>query len=159
MSDEQPNPADFGMHGLCPHLVCKGAGDAMDWYAKAFGAVEMVRLPGPDGRLMHGSMQINKCMVMFADEFRDVGPEHGNAAPPTLGGTTVVMHMVVDDCDAWIARAEGVGATVILPASDMFWGDRYGQIQDPWGHRWAIATPKGPPIHGEALVEAMHKAM
>jgi PhnB protein len=153
------NPADFGMHGLAPHLVCKGAGDAMDWYKKGLAGEELMRLPGPDGRLMHGSMKINGCMVMFADEYGDVGAEHRNAAPLTLGGTSVVMHVVVDDCDAWIARAEKAGAKVILPAADQFWGDRYGQIEDPWGHRWSLATPKGPPVMGDALTEAMNTAM
>ncbi|MEY2926300.1 MAG: hypothetical protein RL367_777, partial [Pseudomonadota bacterium] len=87
MADPGPNPADYGMHGLCPHLICKDAGAAMDWYIKAFGAVENMRLPGPDGRLMHGSLQINKCMVMLADEFGDVPADLRTAAPPTLGGT------------------------------------------------------------------------
>jgi PhnB protein len=159
MTDDHPNPAAFGMHGLCPHLVCKGAADAMEFYKKAFGATELMRLPGPSGKLMHGSVQINGCMVMLADEFDDVGPEHRNAAPSTLGGTSVVIHLQVDDCDAWIARAVAAGATLIMPAADMFWGDRYGQIEDPWGHRWSIATPNGPPVKGDALVDAMHKAM
>jgi PhnB protein len=157
--DNAINPADFGMHGLCPHLVCKGAADAMDFYKKAFHATEMMRLPGPDGKLMHGSMQINGCMVMLADEFRDVGAEHSNAAPPTLGGTPVVLHLQVDDCDAWAARAIAAGAKWIMPMADMFWGDRYGLIEDPFGHRWSIATPKGPPVMGDALIEAMNKAM
>jgi PhnB protein len=159
MTDNIANPADYGMHGLCPHLVCKDAGAAMDWYVKAFGAVENMRLPGPDGRLMHGSLQINTCMVMLADEYGDVPEAHKTASPLSLGGTCVVIHMMVDDCDAWIARAQAAGATVILPAADQFWGDRYGQIQDPWGHRWSITTPKGAPVMGEALTDAMNKAM
>ena len=159
MTEAAPNPADFGMHGLCPHLVCKGAADAMDFYKSAFGAVEMMRLPGPDGKLMHGSMQINGCMVMFADEFGAVCAEHSNAAPPTLGGTPVVIHLQVDDCDAWAARAVAAGAKTIMPMADMFWGDRYGLIEDPFGHRWSIATTKGPPVMGDELVDAMSKAM
>ena len=159
MTEAAPNPADFGMHGLCPHLVCKGAADAMDFYKSAFGAVEMMRLPGPDGKLMHGSMQINGCMVMFADEFGDVGTEHSNAAPPTLGGTPVVIHLQVDDCDAWAARAVAAGAKTIMPMADMFWGDRYGLIEDPFGHRWSIATTQGAPVMGDELVDAMNKAM
>jgi PhnB protein len=159
MADLPVNPAEYGMHGVCPHLVCKGAPDAMDWYKTAFNATEMVRLPGPDGRLMHGSLLINKCMVMIADEYRDIGREHGNAAPPTLGGTPVIIHMTVDDCDAWAARALAAGATLIVPIADMFWGDRYGMIEDPFGHRWALATPKGSPVHGDALVAAMNSAM
>ncbi len=155
MSDGNFNPADYGMYGVAPHLVCKGAGAALDFYVKAFGGTEMVRLPGPDGRLMHGSVKINNCMVMLADEFGDVDEQHRNAAPPTLGGTSVVIHLQVDDCDAWAARAVAAGAKTIMPMADMFWGDRYGVIEDPFGHRWSIATPKGPPVHGEALTEAM----
>jgi PhnB protein len=158
MSAEKPNPADDGMRGLAPHLVCKGAADAMDWCKKGLGAEELMRLPGPDGRLMHGSMKINGCMVMFADEFGDAGPEHSTASPLSLGGTSVAIHMVVDDCDGWIARAQAAGAKVIMPATDQFWGDRYGQVEDPWGHRWSMATPKTS-VTGEELVDAMNKAM
>jgi PhnB protein len=156
---DQPDPAEFGMHGLCPHLVCKGAGEAMDWYKKGLAAEELMRLPGPDGRLMHGSMKINGCMVMLADEYGDVGAEHSNAAPPALGGTAVILHVVVDDCDAWAARAVAAGAKIITPFADQFWGDRYGMIEDPWGHRWALATRKGEVVMGDELVEAMNKAM
>lgn len=159
MTEDMPNSVESGEQGLCPHLVCKGAADAMDFYKKAFNAVEMVRLPGPDGRLMHGSMKINGCTVMFADEFRDVGPEHSNAAPTTLGGTPVIIHLQVDDCDAWAARAVAAGAKIIMPMADMFWGDRYGLIEDPYGHRWSIATPTGPTLSGEELTEAMKNAV
>jgi PhnB protein len=159
MSDPAPNPADFGMHGLAPHLVCKGAAAAIDFYVKAFGATELIRLPGPDGRLMHGSIMVNNCMVMLADEFGEVDEAHRNAAPPTLGGTSVILHLQVDDCDAWAARAVAAGAKTIMPMADMFWGDRYGVIEDPFGHRWSIATPKGPPVMGEELNAAMNNAM
>jgi PhnB protein len=159
MSEQPINPTEFGTYGLCPHIVCRGAGDAMDWYAKAFGAVELVRLPGPDGRLMHGSMMVNGCMLMIADEFRDVGPDHQNAAPPTLGGTPVMLHLNVTDCDAWTAKAHAAGATIVMPMADMFWGDRYGMIEDPFGHRWSIATSKEPPVTGDALTQAMHAAI
>ncbi len=159
MAEGIVNPADYGMHGLCPHLVCKGAAAAMDFYKAAFDAAEMVRLPGPDGKLMHGSMQINGCMVMIADEFGDVDEAHRNAAPPTLGGTSVVIHLHVDDCDAWAARAVAAGAKWIMPMAEMFWGDRYGVIEDPFGHRWSIATPNGSPVTGEELIAAMNNAM
>ncbi len=153
------NPADFGMHGLAPHLVCRDAASAMDFYKKAFDAEELMRLPGPDGKLMHGSMKINNCMVMFADEFGDVDAAHRNAAPPSLGGTPVTIHLQVEDCDAWAARAVAAGCTTIMPMADMFWGDRYGIIEDPYGHRWSIATPQRAPVMGEELVGAMNKAM
>ena len=155
----RPSPADLGMHGLAPHLVCKGAVDALDFYKKAFGAEELMRLPGPDGKLMHGSVKINNYMVMLADEFGDVDAAHRNAAPPTLRGTSVVIHLQVDDADAWAARAVSAGCTTIMPMADMFWGDRYGVVEDPFGHRWSIATPKGAPKMGEELVDAMNKAM
>lgn len=159
MTDQMPDPAEFGMHGLAPHLVCRGAADAMEFYKTAFGAEELMRLPGPDGKLMHGSMKINGCMVMFADEFTDVDEAHRNNSPQTLGGTCVALHLQVDDCDAWMARAEKAGARIAMPAEDMFWGDRYGQVEDPWGHLWSIATPKGAPVMGEELVAAMNDAM
>lgn len=159
MAHSAPNPADYGMFGLCPHLVCKDAGDAMDFYVKAFGATEMVRLAGPDGRLMHGSILVNGCLLMLADEFGDVDEQHRNAAPPTLGGTSVILHLKVDDCDAWAARAVAAGAKTIMPIADMFWGDRYGVIEDPFGHRWSIATPTGAPVKGQDLTNAMNMAM
>ena len=158
MSDKI-NPADFGMHGVAPHLVCKGAAKAIDFNIEAFGAVELMRLPGPDGKLMHGSVKINNCMVMLADEFGDIDARHRNTAPPTLGGTSVVIHLQVDNVDAWTARAVAAGAKVIMPVADMFWGDRYGVIEDPFGHRWSIATPKGAPVMGNELVAAMNNAM
>lgn len=121
---------------LSPHLVCAGAGKAIDFYKKAFGAEEMMRLPGKDGRLIHGSIRINGSTVMLVDEF----PEMGNAAPPTLKGTPVTIHLMVYDVDAFTRRAVKAGAKVIMPIADMFWGDRYGVIEDPFGHRWSIAT-------------------
>ncbi len=160
MSEQVIIPEHFGMHGLAPHLVCKDAADAMEFYKQAFAAEEIMRLPGPDGKLMHGSMKINGCMVMFADEFGDVDEAHRNTSPQSLGGTTVTLHLQVDDCDAWMARAEKAGARVAMPAADMFWGDRYGQVEDPWGHRWSIAMPlPGGPKMGDELKAAMNEAM
>ncbi len=157
--NDKINPADLGMHGVAPHLVCKNAASAMEFYKKAFDAEELMRLPGPDGKLMHGSMKINKCMVMLADEFDDVDAQHRNAAPPSLGGTSVVIHLQVEDCDAWADRAVKAGCRTIMPMANMFWGDRYGIIEDPFGHRWSIATPERAPVMGDELVAAMHKAM
>jgi PhnB protein len=159
MTDQIPDPAALGMHGLAPHLVCRGAADAMDFYKKAFGAVELMRLPGPDGRLMHGSLKINNCMVMLADEFGDVSDQHRNSAPPTLGGTSVTIHLQVGDCDAWAERAVAAGAKTVMPMEDMFWGDRYGIVEDPFGHHWSIATPNGAPVMGDDLVREMNRAM
>lgn len=130
---------DFdGKSGLAPHLVCDGAAAAIEFYKKAFGATEMMRLPGPDGKIMHAAVSINGAMVMLVDENRD----HDTLGPKTLKGTPVILHLGVPDADAAIKRAADAGARVVMPAADMFWGDRYGQIEDPFGHRWSIATPK-----------------
>lgn len=123
---------------LSPHLVCKGAADAIAFYKKAFDATELVRLPSPDGRLMHACVAINGGTVMLVDEF----PEMGNASPQSLKGTPVTIHLMVKNVDAVTAQAVTTGAKVIMPVADMFWGDRYGVIEDPFGHRWSIATPQ-----------------
>lgn len=130
-------PRRPGTQSLTPHLVCAGAAKAIDFYKKAFGALEMMRLPaGKDGRLAHASIEINGVCVMLVDEF----PEMGNKAPTTLKGTPVTIHLMVDDVDAFTRRAVKAGAKVIMPVADMFWGDRYGVVEDPFGHRWSIAT-------------------
>lgn len=146
-----------GAHALAPHLVCAGAAEAIDFYRRAFGAVEMIRLPGPDGRLVHASVRINGAMVMLVDEF----PGHGPASPRTLGGTPVTLHLAVTDADAdaVVERAVREGATLIVPVQAMFWGDRYGMVEDPFGHRWSIATPgENAPRTSEALDAAMRRA-
>ncbi len=121
---------------LMPHLVCAGAAKAIDFYKKAFGAAEMMRLPGKDGKLIHASVAINGACVMLVDEMR----EWGALSPKSLKGTPVTVHLNVDDVDAVFKRAVKAGATPIMPVADMFWGDRYGIIEDPFGHRWSIAT-------------------
>jgi uncharacterized glyoxalase superfamily protein PhnB len=126
-----------GMHQLSPHLVCAGAADAIDFYIKAFGATEMIRLPGPDGKLVHASVSINGSSVLLVDEMLD----HGIKSPKTLGGTPVTIHLVVADVDAFVERAVAAGATVTMPVADAFWGDRYGVLEDPFGHSWSVATP------------------
>lgn len=144
-----------GMQGVTPHLVCEGAADALAFYARAFGAEELVRLPGPDGRLMHASMRVNGCGVMLVDAF----PEHGSPGPRSLGGTPVTINLFVPDADAWAARAVAAGATVKMPVDEQFWGDRYGIIEDPFGHLWAIATPRpGGPRTEEELKAALANA-
>lgn len=125
-----------GMHTVTPHLVCAGAADAIEFYKKAFNAVELHRLPGPGGKLMHGAIRIGDSTVMLADEF----PEWGNKAPKTLGGTPVTIHLYVEDVDAVFAQAVSAGATPTMPVADMFWGDRYGMLIDPFGHSWSVAT-------------------
>ncbi|HEY8122122.1 MAG TPA: VOC family protein [Myxococcota bacterium] len=142
-----------GMHALSPHLVCAGAADAIDFYRRAFGAVELMRLAGPNGKLMHASVAINGSSVMLVDE----APEHGALGPRALKGTPVTIHLMVEDADAAVARAERAGARVIVPVADMFWGDRYGVIEDPFGHRWSIATP-GAGMSESELTEAARRA-
>lgn len=126
-----------GMNVLSPHLVIDGAADAIDFYKKAFGAEEVARIPGPDGRLMHGSILVCGSSVMLVDENRD----WGMLSPKALGGSPVTIHLFVPDVDTFVARAVEAGATVVMPVADQFWGDRYGVIKDPFGHSWSIATP------------------
>lgn len=134
MSTVQPIPQ--GMSTLTPHLICRGAAEAMDFYVKAFGAVDLARLPGPDGRLMHGMVRIGDSHVFLMDE----APEWGSLGPQSLNGTPIVLHLYVADVDAAFAQAVAAGAKAVMPPTDMFWGDRYSQVDDPFGHRWSIAT-------------------
>ena len=125
-----------GMHSLTPHLVCRGAAAAIDFYGRAFGAIEQFRLPGPDGRLIHACVRIGDSQLFLFDEM----PEHGALGPQALKGSPVTIHLQVQDADATFARAVAAGATVTMPLADMFWGDRYGRVVDPFGHHWGIAT-------------------
>ncbi len=124
------------MHTVTPHLVCENASKAIDFYVKAFGAVDLARLPGPDGRLMHGMIRIGDSPVMLMDAY----PEYGAPGPKALKGSPVVLHIYSEDVDAAFKRAVEAGAKAVMPPADMFWGDRYGQVEDPFGHRWSIAT-------------------
>ena len=136
MSKPAVRPVPEGMHTITPHLVCAGAADAIEFYKKAFGATEMLRMPGPGGKLMHAMVQIGDSPLMLVDE----SPEWGSKSPKTLNGTAVTIHLQVPDSDALFARAVDAGATVVMPMADMFWGDRYGIVTDPFGHSWSIAT-------------------
>jgi PhnB protein len=129
--------ATRGVHAVTPHLVCDGAAAAIDFYTKAFGATEMMRLGMDDGKIMHACLSINGSSVMLVDEF----PGMGAVSPTSLGGSPVTIHLVVDDADAWVARARAAGATVVMPVEEMFWGDRYGVVRDPFGHSWSMGTP------------------
>ena len=141
---------------LSPHIVCAGAADAIEFYKAAFGAEELMRVPGPDGKLMHAAIAIDGAMILLADE----NPAYGAMSPTTLGGTPVTLHLNVADADAAIARATAAGATVLMPAADMFWGDRYGQVSDPFGHRWSIAHPLGgKAMNEEELAHAAEDAL
>jgi PhnB protein len=125
--------------GLIPHLVCNPCAEAIEFYKNAFGAEEMNRAPAPDGRIMHAAILIGGAWVFLVDDF----PEYcggKSQTPQSLGGTPVTIHRYVPDCDAAIERAQKAGATVQMPAADMFWGDRYGVVVDPFGHSWSFAT-------------------
>ncbi|NUU01084.1 VOC family protein [Herbaspirillum robiniae] len=125
-----------GMHSITPHLVCAGAAEAIEFYKKAFGAREGGRLAGPDGRLMHAHINIGDSSLMLVDEM----PEWKCLGPKALGGSPVTIHLYVEDVDAVFAQAVAAGAQVKMPVADMFWGDRYGQLVDPFGHSWSVAT-------------------
>jgi uncharacterized glyoxalase superfamily protein PhnB len=128
-----------GREGLIPHLVCSPCAKAIEFYKKAFGAEEMDRAPAPDGRIMHAAIRIGGAPVFLVDDF----PEYcggKSQTPQALGGTPVTIHRYVPDCDAAIERAQKAGATVQMPPADMFWGDRYGVVVDPFGHSWSFAT-------------------
>jgi PhnB protein len=144
-----------GVHQLSPHLVCDGAADAIDFYVRAFGAEELQRLAGDDGRIMHACVSVNGSSVLLVDENRD----YGMLGPKTLGGSPVVIHLVVPDADATFARAVEAGATVRAPVAEMFWGDRYGVLEDPFGHVWSIATPQRAPMTDAELAAASAPSM
>lgn len=138
MSKPQPIPA--GHEHLIAHLVCSPGAEAIDFYKKAFGAVEIMRMPSPDGaRLMHASLRIGSSFVFLADDFPEYCGGHSQTAK-ALGGTPVTLHQYVENCDAAIERAVAAGATIMMPTMDMFWGDRYGVVIDPYGHKWSFAT-------------------
>lgn len=143
MTDQYPK-----LPPLIPHLSIKGAADAIEFYKKAFGATEMMRLPSEDGkRLMHGHVRINGADVFLADYF----PEYcahgdGKTKPPSeLGGSTFLVHLEVPNCDEAYRRAIDAGAASILAPWDAFWGARYAQVRDPFGHGWSLAHPQPVP--------------
>jgi PhnB protein len=133
---QKVKPIPDGMHAVTPHIVCAGAASAIEFYKKAFGAVESGRLPGPDGKLVHAAIRIGDSAVMMMDEM----PEWGVLGPKALKGSPVTIHLYVDDADAFVERAVKAGAKVTMPVEDQFWGDRYGKIEDPFGHHWSVGT-------------------
>jgi uncharacterized glyoxalase superfamily protein PhnB len=133
-----------GTHTLTPHLTVQGAARAMEFYKQAFGAVEIARMADPSGVVMHAEMQIGDSRFYLNDEFPDMGAR----GPKSIGGTAVTLHLYVPDCDALYKQALAAGATAKRPVADMFWGDRYGQVEDPYGHMWSVVT------HKETLSEA-----
>jgi PhnB protein len=129
-----------GHENLIPHLVCDPCSKAIEFYKKAFGAEEIHRMVEPGGgRIMHAAIRFGNCLVFLNDDFPETcgGKSHTATA---LKGTPVTIHHYVENCDAAIKRAQDAGATVLMPAEDMFWGDRYGVVTDPFGHKWSFAT-------------------
>jgi PhnB protein len=150
MAKSKVKPIPEGAHSLTPHLVCAGASEAIKFYTQAFGAVEQGRMPGPDGKLMHASVRIGDSQLMLVDE----APEHGMLGPRSLNGSPVTIHHYVEDVDAVVARAQAAGARVTMPPADMFWGDRYARLEDPFGHHWSVATHQR-----DLTAEEMRRAM
>ena|SRR5438093_1872984 len=130
------DPIPEGFPPLCVSLAVEDAAHAIDWYTKAFGAKERMRMPASEGKIGHAEIEIGDAVVMLADQF-----EQSSSKPPKeLGGTSVSMFLYVEDVDAFAQRAIDAGATVVMPVDDMFWGDRYGILSDPFGHQWQVAT-------------------
>lgn len=130
-----PVPEDF--HTITPHLVVPGVARAVEFYSKAFGAKELYRNLAPDGEsIIHCELLIGDSRFFVNDEF----PDHGVRSPAKYGGTAVTLHLYVDDVDAMWGAAVGAGAQIVMPLADQFWGDRYGILLDPFGHRWSMAS-------------------
>jgi PhnB protein len=138
---------------VSPHLVVDNAAAAIDFYVKAFGATELGRVPGPDGKLIHAAVNINGSTVMLNDDFPEYS-EGKSSTPKALGGTPVTIHLTVTDVDTKFAKAVEAGAEVIHPLEDQFWGDRYGVVRDPFGHQWSLGQPVRE-VSPEEIEEAM----
>ena len=148
------NPIPEGYHSLQIYLAVEDAAKAIDFYKEAFGAEETVRMPGPDGKVAHAELQIGDSKLMLSDPF-----PHSNVRPPSeRGGATASVFMYVDDVDATFAQAQQAGATVVSELEDMFWGDRFGTVADPFGHVWAMATHKED-LSEEEIAERSKAAM
>jgi PhnB protein len=133
------SPVPEGMHSLTPHITVSNAAKAIDFYKQAFGAKEIDRSTTPQGKIMHAVLQIGDSRIMLNDEFPEM---RAPRAPAGDGNLPFAINFYTEDTDATIQRATAAGAKVTMPAQDMFWGDRYGQIVDPFGYRWAVATRK-----------------
>ena len=129
-------PIPEGYHSITPYLVCKGAAAALDFYQKAFGAVELFRMPGPGGKIGHAEMKIGDSPIMLADEH----PEMGHQSPQTYGGSPVGIVLYVPNVDEVFKKAVAAGAVVKRPLQDQFYGDRSATVSDPFGHVWTIST-------------------
>lgn|SRR5262249_39926736 len=131
-------PIPKGFHTITPHLVVRNAAGAIDFYQKAFGAESERVHKMPDGKVMHAELRIGDSPIMLGEE----APDWGVLSPQTIGNTSTVIHLFVEDVDSLYKRAVAAGCTATMPVQDQFWGDRYGQVVDPYGHKWSIATHK-----------------
>jgi PhnB protein len=130
------NPIPDEYPRVMPYLIVDGAVAAIDFYTSVFGATERMRMPGPNGRIGHAELQIGDSVIMLADE----NPEMAIHGPKTIGGTPVTLHVYVEDSDAAFERALNTGAKSLRPVENQFYGDRSGQFEDPFGHKWSVAT-------------------
>ena len=147
-------PIPEGYHSLQIYLAVEDASKAIDFYKEAFGAEETIRMPGPDGKVAHAELQIGDSKLMLSDPF-----PHSNVRPPSeRGGATASIFMYVDDVDATFEQAQRAGATVVSELEDMFWGDRFGTLVDPFGHVWSMATHKED-LSEEEMAERSKAAM
>ena len=134
MADVKPIPDGYPQ--VTPYLCVDGAAAAIEFYESVLGARERMRMPAPDGKLGHAELELGESLIMLADEF----PEMGVQSPRTIGGTPVTISIYVEDVDAVFEAAVAAGATAVRPVEDQFYGDRTGQFEDPFGHRWSVAT-------------------
>ena len=148
------NPIPEGYHSLQIYLAVEDAAKAIDFYKQAFGAEETIRMPGPDGKVAHAELQIGDSKLMLSDPF----PQSNVRPPSERGGSTASVFMYVDDVDATFEQAQRAGATVVSELEDMFWGDRFGTVADPFGHVWAMATHKED-LSEEEMAERSKAAM
>jgi PhnB protein len=131
-------PIPDGYHNITPYMTVRDAARAIEFYKHAFGATEKGVMKSPDGKVMHAELLIGDSIFMLADEF----PQYGSLSPQSTGGSGMGLHIYTEDVDSAFDRAVKAGATVEMPVSDMFWGDRYGKLADPFGHKWSIGTHK-----------------
>jgi uncharacterized glyoxalase superfamily protein PhnB len=129
-------PIPKGSRSVTPHLIVQGADQAIDFYTKAFGAKEIMRAPGPGGKIMHAEMEIGDSQIYLAEEF----PQMGSKSPLAYHGTPVTIHLWFKDVDSAFQQAVDAGAKVLMPLADQFWGDRFGMVTDPFGHQWSLST-------------------
>ncbi len=143
-----------GYHTITPYMTVRDAARAIEFYKQAFGAVERGVMKAPDGKIMHAELLIGDSIIMLGDEF----PQFGTLSPQSTGGAGMGLHIYIEDVDSAFDRAVKAGATVEMPVADMFWGDRYGKLADPFGHKWSIGTHKRD-VTGEEMEAAQREFM